>query len=69
MVGENKLLKFKFFIYVVFIALIIIQLVVTLIKKRKIKEKYDKVNEELWGNKEGCRRKYFIKKCDLLWLI
>lgn len=53
MVGENKMLKFKFFIYVVFIALIIIQLVVTLVKKRKIKEKYDKVNEELWGNKEG----------------
>lgn len=37
--------------------LVVLAVVIEKNKKKKIQEKYDSINEELWGNKEGYRRK------------
>jgi hypothetical protein len=37
--------------------LVVLTVVIEKNKKKKIQEKYDSINEELWGNKEGYRRK------------
>ena len=37
--------------------LVVLTVVIEKNKKKKIQDKYDSINEELWGNKEGYRRK------------
>ena len=50
------MLQFKFVIYFAIVVLGITQVVVSVRKKKKIQEKYDEVNERLWGDKNGYRR-------------
>ena len=50
------MLQFKFIIYFAIVVLAIAQVVMSVRKKKKIQEKYDEVNEILWGDKNGYRR-------------
>ena len=50
------MLQFKFVIYFAIVVLAIAQVVMSVRKKKKIQEKYDEVNEILWGDKNGYRR-------------
>lgn len=49
------MLQFKFVIYFAIVVLGITQVVVSVRKKKKIQEKYDEVNDRLWGDKNGYR--------------
>lgn len=49
------MLQFKFVIYFAIVVLGITQVLVSVRKKKKIQEKYDEVNERLWGDKNGYR--------------
>lgn len=50
------MLQFKGIIYIAIVILAIAQVVMSVRKKKKIQEKYDEVNERLWGDKNGYRR-------------
>jgi hypothetical protein len=49
------MLQFKFIIYFAIVVLGITQIVMSVRKKKKIQEKYEGVNERLWGDKNGYR--------------
>lgn len=49
------MLQFKFVIYIAIVVLGITHVVMSVRKKKKIQEKYDEVNERLWGDKNGYR--------------
>ena len=49
------MLQFKFVIYIAIVVFGITHVVMSVRKKKKIQEKYDEVNERLWGDKNGYR--------------
>ena len=49
------MLQFKFVIYIAIVVFGITHVVLSVRKKKKIQEKYDEVNERLWGDKNGYR--------------